>query len=142
MCASGDGLGDVAAIADATIADDGYTEALGHLGAFGNRRNLWHTGTSDHARRTNAPRPLADLDAVNAALTQRLGRITRGNVAGDELYVGEVLAHLEDAVKHAFGMPVRRVDGEHIDADFDECRSSIQKVATDTNRRPCTRFAS
>ena len=83
MCTSRNRFGDVATIADATIADDRDAKAICYLDTFRNRRDLGHPRPTHHPRRTDAAGALTDLDGIDAPLTQGPRRFTRRDVAGN-----------------------------------------------------------
>src|SRR5690348_8423023 len=80
-----DGLGDVAGVLQAAVADDRHAGGAAHLRGVVDGADLWHTDAGDHARRADRPRPDTDLHAVGARLDQRLGAFTRRDIAADDV---------------------------------------------------------
>src|ERR1700722_14042740 len=70
MRAGGERLGDIAGIADSTVADDRNTTALECLGDPANGTDLRHTDARDDAGRTDGSRAYAYFYPVRAVLDQ------------------------------------------------------------------------
>ena len=83
---------------------------------LGDGRDLRHARAGDHARGADGAGPDADLDGVRAGVDQRQRAFVGGHVAGQQRHVGKALLHLAHRLKHARGVAVRRVDGQHVGA--------------------------
>src|SRR5437660_8557885 len=81
----GDGFGNIAGILDTTVGDDRHVILPRHLRTVINGGDLRHAYTGDDARRANSPRSNTDLDSIRARLNYRLRRLSRDNVADDDL---------------------------------------------------------
>ncbi len=96
---------------------------------------LRHADAGDDAGGADRARPDADLDGVRARVDQRLRALSGGDVAGDDRDpVGGALdaAHL---LEHLFGMAVRGVDDQAVDARLDQHLRALETLAADGGRR-------
>src|SRR5690606_32987545 len=82
--AGGDGLDDVAGVADAAVGNDRNAVLFGHVGALPHRRQLWNADAGHDPGRADAAAALADLDAVRPRLDQGPGALAGGYVARDD----------------------------------------------------------
>ncbi len=107
------------------------------MGAFRgihDRRQLRHADAGDDAGGADRARADADFDRIGALVDQRLGAIGRRDIPGHDLaIVGEPL-HRTHGGEHAFGMPVRGVDHQDIDAGFEQGLGAAQAVLADADR--------
>jgi hypothetical protein len=62
--------------------------------------------------------------------------VARGHVAGDDLDVGERLAHLADHLEHALAVAVRGVDHQQVHMRVDQRSRALLGVGGDADRRP------
>ena len=74
---------------------------LGGARAFHDRGDHRHADARDDARRADRAGADTDFHRIHAGRDQRLRPVRGGNVAGDELDVGEALPHPRDHVEHA-----------------------------------------
>src|SRR5205085_4887182 len=85
-------LGEIARILDAAVGDHRSAGFLRFLDAIHDGGHLRHADARHDPRGADRARPDADLDAIRAGTDQRLGALSRGDVAGDHLHlVGEPL---------------------------------------------------
>ena len=84
------------------------------LGDVGDRGDLRHADTRDHACGADRARADADLDGIGASIAQRLGGAGRGDVAADHLHLREMLFDPGDSIEHALRMAMRRVHHDHV----------------------------
>ena len=87
--ARGERLDDVAGVLDAAVGDDGDAVLVAHRGGFDDCGYLRHAYAGDDAGGADGAGADADLDAVGARLYEGLGALGGGDVAGDELHLGE-----------------------------------------------------
>src|SRR5258706_11739937 len=83
----GDGLGDIAAMADAAVGDDRHAHLAGDARRFEDRRDLRHADAADNARRADRSGAHADLHAVGPRLDQLARATGRRAIARDDLDV-------------------------------------------------------
>ena len=81
------------------------------------------------------PGPDADLDAVGAAIDQEARALGGGDVAGNDLDVGETPAELAHGPVHHHRMSMRDVDDEHVDAGAHELARALEVIAGRADRR-------
>jgi hypothetical protein len=88
------------------------------------------------------PGPIPTLTASAPRSSSARAPPARGDIAGDDLSVGEPLARALERLQHADGVAVRGVDDEHVDARVDECLRALEvpalvPIAAPTRSRPC-----
>jgi len=130
--AGGERLDDVARVLDAAVGDDRHV--AGPLDRVHHRGELRHAHAGDDARGADRAGAHADLDRVDAARDQGRRAVARGHVAGDELDVGEALAHRGGGVEHALRVAVRGVEHQHVDAGSHERLRARKVVARRADR--------
>src|SRR3990167_3452364 len=110
-----DGLGDIAAVADAAVGDHWHARALEGGRHVVDGHDLGHAHTGHYAGGADRTRADADLDSVSASFHQRHGRTAGGDVAADHVHLRVVLLDPEHAVDHTLAVAVGRVhhDGVH-----------------------------
>ena len=113
--ARGDGLGHVAGVLDAAVGNDGDVAVAHGARGFGDGGDLRNACAGNDARGADGAGSDTDLDAVRASLApaRKLRRMC--DVAGHEIDLRELRLDLPDRFNHACGVPVRAVDGEHVD---------------------------
>ena len=116
--AGADRLGDIAGITHAAIRHHRHVPRLGGLGGFGDRRDLRHADAGDHPGGANAARADAHLHRVHARLHERLGAVAGAHVAAHHGHVRVLLLYPTNAIQHALGMAVRRVNDQNVHAGF------------------------
>ena len=114
----GNGLGDVAAVADAAVGDQRHAGAAQGGGHAVNRHDLRHAHAGHNAGGANRARANADLDRIGARLHQGQSSGASGDVATHHIDVRVVLLDPAHPVDHALAVTVRRVhhDGVHTGA--------------------------
>ncbi len=94
------------------------------------------------------PAPMPTLTRVDAELDQRLGGLAGGDVAGDQVDVGEGAADARDDVEDALRVAVRGVDDQDVGVRGDQRGGAIERVASHADggadaqparARPCRR---
>ena len=118
--ASSNGLGNVAAVADAAIGNQGHVRTLERSCHRINGHDLRHAHARHDARGADGTRANAHFHAVRARIHQGFGRSSGGDIAPDHLHLRIVLLDPAHAIKHAFAVAVRRVNHEHIHTGLDE----------------------
>jgi hypothetical protein len=130
----GNGLGDIAGIADAAVGDHRHVGRSQRGRDVVDGGDLRHADTCDDARGADRARTDADLDAVGAGVNQRPGRVGRGDVAADHVQMREGALDPAHAVEHALRMTVRGIDHDDIDARFGQCFGTLFGTLADTDR--------
>ena len=74
------------------------------------------------------PGPTPTFTASTPRSTSARGAFARRDVAGDELHVGKASRAVGRRAQHAFAVPVRGVDDEHVDARIDERARAIHVI--------------
>ena len=133
--AGGDGLGDVAGEADATVGDQRHVGALEGGGHFGDGGDLRDADAGDDAGGADGARADAHFDAVGAGFHQRDGGFGGGDVAADHVHVREVLLDPGDAVEHALRVTVGGVHHDHIHARFHQRGDALFGAAAGAHGR-------
>ena len=97
--------------------------------------DLGHADAGDDARGADRARSDADLDGIHARIDERLGALARGDVAADDVDVGEARVGLDpaDDVDDARGLAVRGVDDEHVDAGVAQRLGALPGVAEEAD---------
>ena len=125
----GDGFGDVAGVLDAAVGDDRNVAFAAGAGGFGDGGDLGHAGAGDHAGGADGAWADADFDGVCAGVDEGEGAVVGGDVAGEEIDVGEAFFAVADGFEDAGGVAVGGVDGEGVYAGFDEGGGAVEEVA-------------
>src|SRR3989344_1219613 len=118
--ASGQGLGDVAAVADTAVRDQRHACALEGRGDVVDGHDLGHAHTGHDAGGADGSRADTDLDGVRARLDQRKARRAGGDVAADHVDLRVVLLDPAHAVDHALAVAVGRVHHDSVHTGFDQ----------------------
>src|SRR3989344_2850721 len=118
--ASGQGLGDVAAVADTAVRDQRHACALEGRGDVVDGHDLGHAHTGHDAGGADGARADTDLDGIRARLDQRQGRRAGGDVAADHVDLRVVLLDPAHAVDHALAVAVGRVHHDSVHTGFDQ----------------------
>ena len=124
-----DGLGDVAGVAHAAVADDRHARSADRLGGFVDRRELRHADAGHDPGGANTAGADAHFYGIGAGIDQRFSSFARGDVAGNDLQVGIRVLHLPHGLQHAHRMPVRRIDHDRIDAHIDQGIDPLEHIA-------------
>ena len=80
------------------------------------------------------PGPMPTLTASAPAFDQRQRGLGGGDVAGDELRLGEVAAHVGTASTHALRVAVRGVDADDVAARLEQRLDALLAVGADADR--------
>ena len=110
----GQGLDDIARVADTAVGDDGDTGALQGLGGHHDCGKLGHAHTCNDTGGADGTGAYADLHGVHSALLQSLGCLTGSDVAGDDLQVGELLTDCLQDSQHTLRMTVGGVEDQSL----------------------------
>ena len=116
----GNGLGDVAAVANAAIGNQRDARPLQRFSHAVNGGDLGHAHTGNDAGGANRARPNADLDRVCTRIGQSQGSGACGNVAAHHINLGVVLFDPAHPFDHALAVAMRGVDHDHIHASVDQ----------------------
>ena len=135
MRSGGDRLGDIAGITDTAVRDQRHTGLGQRLGYIRHRRDLRHTDAGDHTRGADRTGADAHLDAVRAAVDQRLGRRRSRDVAADDLRLRVVALYPFHAREHAPGMAMGGIDDDDVHAGFDQRLGTLFGALANADRR-------
>ncbi|MPM36134.1 hypothetical protein SDC9_82729 [bioreactor metagenome] len=129
------GLGDVAGILQAAVADHRHPGRTGGASGVVDRGDLRNADPGDHPGGADRARADTDLDAVDARLDQGLGTCVRGDVAADDVDALGALLLLEalDDVDLRAGVTVGGVDDDDVDTLLDQRHAPFPRVAEDTD---------
>src|SRR5690606_923936 len=128
------GLGDVAGVLQAAVADDRDPGVLGGERGLVDGRDLRDADAGDDAGGADGAGSDADLDAVAARVDAGLGAVARGDVAADDVDAGGVGLDLGDHVADQPGVAVGGVDDDEVDARLDQGLGALEGVTGDTDR--------
>ena len=124
----GDGFGDVAGVFDATIGDDGDAGTFGGAGGFEDSGNLRDAGTGNDAGGADGTGADTDFEAVNAERDEIAGTIKGGDIAGDELDIGQAVADGFNGVHDPLGVAMSGVDGDDVGLGARHFNGALQVV--------------
>ena len=133
--ACGEGLDDVAAVADAAVGDDGHVVAVLLQGAahLAHSRELRHADTGDDAGGADASGSDAHLDGVGAGLGQHQGGLAGGDVAHHHVDVLILGFHLLEGFHHADAVAVGGVDDDGVGAGLHQGVDTVHHVGRDAH---------
>jgi hypothetical protein len=97
----------------------------GGLVSLADGSDLRHASAGDHARGADRSRADADFDGVRARIDEGFSPLFGGNVAGEQIDLGETLLDFADGFEDAGRVTVRGVDGKDIDAVADQFRGAL-----------------
>src|SRR4051794_31427161 len=137
--AGGERLHGVARILDSTVGDDGHVARA--VDGVENGRELRNPDAGYHACRADRSRPDTDLHRVDTALDERAGALTRRDVPGDELDLGEPLTDIGRRVEDGLAVAVRRIDDDRVDPGIDERLGAHDEVPRAPDRGRDTQTA-
>ena len=80
------------------------------------------------------PAPMPTFTASTPEADERLGRLAGGDVAGNQVDVGERTPHVLDDVEHTLRVAVRGVDHEHVHVCGDERGGAVERILGDADR--------
>src|SRR5260221_604069 len=132
--ARGDGLGDVARIADSAIGDAGDLGTLQGIGDVLDRGDLRHAHAGHDARGADGAGADADLHAVGPVIDQRERGRLRGDVAADHLHLREGSLHPLHAIEHGLRVPVGGIDHDGVGTRLDQRRDAFLGAFPDADR--------
>src|SRR4051812_15623656 len=122
-----DRLGNVARRRHAAVGDQRYAVPGGNRRAVVDRGDLRHAHTGNDPRCADRTWAYANLHRVGSGVDQRLRRLGRRNVAGNDLDV-EFGLDAPDHLRHRGRMPVRGIDDENVDAGIDERAGALPGI--------------
>ena len=117
----GNGFGDVAAVADAAVSNQGHTRAFECGGHAVHSHDLRHAHTRHDAGGADGAGADAHFHAVGTGFDQGQGRSARGDIAANDFNVRVVLLDPTHAVEHAFAVAVRGVHHDGVHASARQC---------------------
>jgi hypothetical protein len=101
-----DGFGDVAGVLDAAVGDDGDAVLVCGFVCLADGGDLGHACAGDHAGGADGAGADADFDGVRARIDEGFGPFFGGDVAGEEVDLGEALFDFADGIEDAGGVTV------------------------------------
>ena len=102
---------------------------------FVDGRQLRHTDTTDHTRGADRAWSNADLDRIRTGFDEILCRLTRGDVAGNDLDVVPGLDRLH-GLDHIVGVTMCGIDDHQIHFGFDQCRNAFKLMNAHCRTNP------
>ena len=126
--ACGQSLHDITGVLDAAVGNDGDAVLVGHGCRLEHGGYLRHAYAGDHAGGADGAGADANLDAVRPRLYECLGSLGRGDVAGNELYLGEGVLHKAHAAHDIRRVAVRRVEHKRVHACLDKRAGTVEYV--------------
>jgi len=127
-------LGEIAGIFDAAVGDHRDALFLRRLDRIHDGGELRHADAGNDARGADRARADANLDGIGAAVDQRPGAFAGGDVAGHHLHRVRQPLDAQHRVEHIFGMAVRGVDHDQIDAGRDQRLGARETLVADRGR--------
>src|SRR5580704_648754 len=126
--ACGERLGNVAGIANSTIADDRNARAFERLGHAGNGADLRDADTGDDPRSANGARADAHFDRISPMLDQIERSLGSHDIAADHLNVRILRFYPRYRLQHAAGMTVRSVHDHDVDSGFAQRGDPFERI--------------
>ena len=93
-----------------------------------------NTNTSHHPRGANGTGTDTNLDRINTARHQCGSTRARGDIAGNQLHIGERVAHPSGRLQHTVAVPVGGIDHENVNTRLNERAGAIEIVTACPNR--------
>ena len=134
-------LGNVAAVADATVRNQRNARAAQSRGHIVDGGDLRHAHASDNAGGANGARANANLDRIGACFGQREGRSTRGNVAADHVDLRVIAFHPTHTLNHAVAVAVGCIDDDRIHTSLDKRFDTLFSTLAHAHCRAYTQAA-
>ena len=131
----GDRLGEIARPADAAVGDQRDARIARGARALQHGRELRHSDAGDEARRAREARPDADLDGVGARGGEIAHALGGGDVAGDDLGLGEAPLELAHRVERRVGVAVGDVEHERVGVGCEQRLGALEIAAAHADRR-------
>ena len=118
-------LRNIAGKLDAAVGDDRDAAAAKRFGRVIDGCKLRNANAANNARGADGARTNAHLDSVRAALGKCKGRLARGNVAGDDVNLREVLDDVLRHVHDALGVAMGGIDHHNVHAGLGELLDAL-----------------
>ena len=120
-CTRRNGFGNVAAVTNTTIGNQGNTTALQSHGHVINGSDLRNTHTGHNACGANRAWTDAHFHAIGTRLYQSQGGSTGGDIAAHHINVWVVLFHPTYTLNHTMAVTMRRVHHDGVHTRFNQC---------------------
>src|ERR1019366_5499476 len=127
--------------ADAAVGDERHAAAGDRLGNRTDRHHLWHADAGDDARRADRARADADLHRARPRRDEGERGGAGGDVAPDDIDVGEVALDPAHALDDALAVAMRGVDDDRVDTDAHQQLGALLGALADTDRGADAEFA-
>src|SRR5699024_1480983 len=125
-------LDDVTGVLDPAVGDHRHIRRSTHLYGLVDRRDLRHTDTGNHPRRTDRPGPDPHLHTVGTRLHDRTSTGSSRHVTADHVDgVAEFTLQRCHGVRHRTGMTVRGVHDQDIHPGLRQRHRALVTVRTD-----------
>ena len=131
--AAGKRLGDVAAVADSAVGDQGHAGGCRGPGAGGYRGELGHARARDDTGCTDRSGAHTYFDHVGAGLCQHVDALGCYYISGNNWKLGEASARRSDGFENALRMAVGSVDGKRVCSGVYEAFGAAHCVSADAN---------
>ncbi len=130
-----DGLADIARELDAAIGDKRHSRTTRSARALGDRSDLRHTRTADHAGGADGSRTDADLDPIGAQIDQIASAFKGGHVTGNQVHVRQFVLNDTNSLHDAVAMAVGGVHYNDVHFLGYQLLGAFQIIAHRTHRR-------
>ena len=137
-CTRCDGLGNIAAVTNSPIGNQGNAAALKCGSDIVDGGDLRHTDTGDDARGANRAWPDAYLDRIRTGFCQSQRRRTGGDVATDHINVGIVLLDPANPFDHAVAVTMCRIHDDGVYTGAYQSFHALFGARADAYRSPDT----
>ena len=138
---AGQGLHDVASVADSAVGNHGHARAFEGRADFHHGTQLGNAHTGDDTRGADGTRADADFHGVHAGFDERQGRLSRGDVAGHDVDAVKGFLHVAHRVDHATAVSVGGVDNHGVHPGVDQGRHAFVGVGGHAHGRGHTEAA-
>ena len=131
MSTTGQGLDNVAGVANAAVGNDGHARAFQRGADFHHGTQLRNPHAGNDAGGANRPRTDAHFHGVGTGFDQGEGRLSRGDVSGHDVDAAKGLLHVAHGVDHATAVAVGGVHDDRVDASVHQCSDPFVGVGGD-----------
>ena len=128
-------LGQITRETDTTVGDQRDVRIGQGRRYVGHGRDLRHADARHDPRGADRARADADLDRINPGVHQRTSALGRAYVAADDLELRVMFLELSDGLQHARGMPMGRVDHDHVNTCLHQGRYALERIRARPDRR-------
>ena len=130
---SGQGLHDIARIAQTTISDKGNTRALEHTIHVVDGTELGHTHTSHHTGGTDRTRTNTHLDSIGTVINEHLGSLASSNITNNDIDIGEHLLGFDEFLDHRLRVTMGSIDDDSVGTSINESLHTVEGISSHTH---------